>query len=116
MLMSIRGRLRVLEVKIMFHRFYYVHSRACDVRGRVFSALADVRGNVFLDVAIHAHCCFSMGLKGLSSWRFSGKGLFSGLFVSLAIVKLFGVGYRLLFSTYNDVIVFLYGMVRHGSK
>jgi hypothetical protein len=93
-----------------------VLSRACDVRGRVFSALSDVRGNVFLDVGYRARCCFSIGLKELSSWRFSGKGLFSGFIVSHAIVKLFRVGYRLLFSTYNDVIVFLYGMVRHGNK
>lgn len=28
----------------------YVHLKACNVRGKVFSALADVRGKVFLDV------------------------------------------------------------------
>lgn len=125
---------------------YYVHRgfkshrgcrRGCRlayVRGRVFSALfhdytslgrvftnvkgalSDVRGSVFLDVAIHAYVAFSMGLQRLVMGFVRVKGLFYGLFVSLAIVKLFGVGYRLLFSTYNDVIVFLYGMVRHGSK
>jgi len=124
--------------------YYYVHpgfesrrARWCRltyVRGRVSSALfhdydsqgvvftnvkgalSDVRSNVFLAVAIHAHCCFSMGLQRLVMGFVRVKGLFSGLFVSLAIVKLFRVGYRLLFSSYNDVIVFLYGMVGHGSK
>lgn len=88
----------------------------CNVRGRVSGALSDVRSIGFLDVGYRAHCCFSMGLQRLIMGFVRVKGLFSGLFVSLAIVKLFRVGYRLLFSTYNDVIVFLYGMVRHGSK
>jgi hypothetical protein len=99
--------------------YYYVHSSPtgsalfqCTRKNKHY----DVRGSVFLDVGYRARCCFSIGLKGLSSWRFNGKGLFSGFIVSHAIVKLFRVGYRLLFSTYNDVIVFLYGMVRHGSK
>ena len=93
------------------------------VRGKVFSALSDVRGSVFLlrnatllDMAVHAHVGFSMGLKRLSSWRFSGKGLFSGFIVSLASVELFRVGYRLLFSACMDVAVFVYGMVKYGNK
>ena len=73
-----------------------------------------VRGNVFLDVAVHAHVGFSMGLTRLASWRFSGKGLFSGLIVSLASVELFRVGYRLLFSACMDVAVFVNGMVKYG--
>ena len=96
---------------------------ACDVRGKVFSALSGVRSIGFLlrnatllDVAIHAHVGFSIGLKRLASWRFSGKGLFSGFIVSLAIVKLFRVGYRLLFSACMDVAVFVYGMVMYGNK
>ena len=97
--------------------------RPCDVRGKVFCALADVRGSVFLlrnatllDVAIHAHVGFSIGLTRLSSWRFSGKSLFSGFIVSLASVELFRVGYRLLFSACMDVAVFVNGMVKYGNK
>ena len=82
---------------------YYVYSRPCLVRG-----------NVFLDVAVHAHVGFSMGLTRLASWRFSGKGLFSGFIVSLASVELFRVGYRLLFSACMDVAVFVNGMVKYG--
>ena len=69
-----------------------------------------------MDAAVHAHVGFSMGLKRLYSWRFSGKGLFSELIVSLASVELFRVGYRLLFSACMDVAVFVYGMVKYGNK
>ena len=98
----------------MFLSAHYVHAKACDVRGKVSSALSGVRSIGFLDVAIHAHVGFSIGLKRLASWRFSGKGLFSGFIVSLAIVKLFRVGYRLLFSACMDVAVFVNGMVKYG--
>ena len=53
----------------MFLEIYYVHAVVC-------CRPCDVRGIGFLAVAIHARCCFSIGLKRLSSWRFSGKGLF----------------------------------------
>ena len=68
----------------------------------------------FLDVAIHARCCFSIVLMRLSLWRFSGKGLFSGFIVSLDTMRLVGVGYRLLFYPCVDVAGFVYGVVGYG--
>jgi len=105
-----------LPFGILSKVYYYVHAKACDVRSRVFSALSDVRGNVFLDVAYHAYVGFSMGLQRLVMGFVRVKGLSSELFVSLAIVKLFRVGYRLLFSVCRDVAVFLYGVFGYGSK
>ena len=103
--MVILKRLRVREVKSMSLSFYRVHSRACDVRS-----------NVFLDVTYHAYVGFSMRLQRLVMGFVRVKGLFSELFVSLAIVKLFRVGYRLLFSVCRDVAVFLYEVFGYGSK
>ena len=53
----------------MFFNFYYVHSRACHVRGKVFSALADVRSNL-LDVK---GCLklFQAGFWRFFAWTFS---------------------------------------------
>ena len=71
---------------------------------------------MFLDVGVHAHCCFSIRLKRLSSWRFSGKGLFSGFVVSLAFVKLFAQANLCLKSVCRNIRFFLHGMDRYGNK
>jgi hypothetical protein len=59
----------------MFLSFYYVHLKACHVRGKVFSALSDVRSNVFLDVK---GCLkfFGVVFRGVFAWE---KSMLSAL-------------------------------------
>jgi hypothetical protein len=54
---------------------YYVHAKACDVRGRVFCALSDVRGIGFLDVK---GCLkfFNGVFRGVFAWE---KSMLSAL-------------------------------------
>jgi hypothetical protein len=54
---------------------YYVHSRPCHVRGRVFCALSDVRSNVFLDVKGCAKF-FRVVFRGCFAWE---KSMLSAL-------------------------------------
>jgi hypothetical protein len=73
----------------MFLRFYYVHVKACDVRGKVFCALSDVRGNVFLDVKGCVNRYFSL------KERFVRHGLFP-CFLDVGFRWLLGVGVMVL--------------------
>jgi hypothetical protein len=64
-----------LPFGILSKVYYYVHAKACDVRSRVFSALSDVRGNVFLDVK---GCVkfFGVVFRGVFAWE---KSMLSAL-------------------------------------
>jgi hypothetical protein len=55
--------------------YYYVHLKACNVRGRVFSGLSDVRSIGFLDVK---GCLkfFNGVFRGVFAW---GKSMLSAL-------------------------------------
>ena len=59
-----------LPFGILSKVYYYVHAKACNVRGKVFSALADVRSNAFLDVK---GCLkfFGAVFRGVFAWTFS---------------------------------------------
>ena len=103
----------------LFHDYVPLGHVFTNVKG----ALSGVRGSVFLlrnatllDVAVHAHVGFSMGLKRLSSWRFSGKGLFSGFIVSLASVELFGQANLCSNTVCRNIKLLLHGMDGYGNK
>jgi hypothetical protein len=59
----------------MFLSFCYVHYRPCDVRGKIFCALADVRSVRFLDVK---GCLkfFNGVFRGVFAWE---KSMLSAL-------------------------------------
>jgi hypothetical protein len=59
-----------LPFGILSKVYYYVHAKACNVRGKVFSALADVRSIGFLDVK---GCVkfFGAVFRGVFAWTFS---------------------------------------------
>jgi len=109
-------RLRVTEARtILFSALPEVYYYECS-RSSLEKVLYDARSNAFLDVAIRAHVGFSMGLKWLSSRRFSGKNWFSSFIVSLAVVELFTLPNLCLNSVCHNVTVFLYGVFGYGKK
>ena len=70
----------------------------------------------FLDVVVHAHVGFSMGLQGLRLGFVGGMNSLSGLFVRLTTVEWLGVGHLVLSSACRDVAFILYGMVGYGNE
>ena len=103
-----------------FCLIYYVPHRALNVTRPSLSNLetrsCNVHGSAFLAVGYRAHVGFSMRLQRLVMGLVRVEGLFSKLFVSLAIVKLLWQGYRPVFSVCHDVAFFLYGVFGYGNK